>query len=250
VVRVRDIERRHIEAYKLHLAQRASARGKPLHCASVRDNLLVLRNFFERLIEWGHPDAPTHVPIFAGDLPIKQRPLPRFLDDAAAAKLLRVAARAANARSELLFIQHGRPISPARVNAAVANDANDAGLGKVTPHQLRHTLATQAIDRGMSLEAIAALLGHRSMDMTLTYARAARTRAGLAVIGRSARDGTRPGSCDRSVTNRRCDPSRDENAPTDGPGRLRRSSGDPVAEGGGFEPPRDVTPNTDSSRAP
>lgn len=33
------------------------------------------------------------------------------------------------------------------------------------------TLATQSINRGMSLEAIAALLGHRSMDMTLTYAR-------------------------------------------------------------------------------
>ncbi len=32
-------------------------------------------------------------------------------------------------------------------------------------------LATQSINRGMSLEAIAALLGHRSMDMTLTYAR-------------------------------------------------------------------------------
>jgi hypothetical protein len=30
---------------------------------------------------------------------------------------------------------------------------------------------TQAINRGMSLEAIAAMLGHRSMDMTLTYAR-------------------------------------------------------------------------------
>ena len=41
------------------------------------------------------------------------------------------------------------------------------------PHQLRHTLATQAINRGMRLEAIAALLGHRSMEMTLTYARIA-----------------------------------------------------------------------------
>ncbi len=38
---------------------------------------------------------------------------------------------------------------------------------------LRHTLATQAINRGMCLEAIAALLGHRSMEMTLVYARIA-----------------------------------------------------------------------------
>jgi site-specific recombinase XerD len=35
--------------------------------------------------------------------------------------------------------------------------ATAAGIGHVHPHQLRHTLATQAINRGMSLEAIAAL---------------------------------------------------------------------------------------------
>ena len=53
----------------------------------------------------------------------------------------------------------------------MATIAKRAGIGHVHPHQLRHTLATQSINRGMSLEAIAALLGHRSMDMTLTYAR-------------------------------------------------------------------------------
>ena len=41
------------------------------------------------------------------------------------------------------------------------------------PHRLRHTLATQAINRGMRLEAIAALLGHQKMEMTLIYARIA-----------------------------------------------------------------------------
>ena len=46
-----------------------------------------------------------------------------------------------------------------------------AGIGHVTLHQLSHTLATQAINRGMSLEAIAALLGHTSMSMSMTYAR-------------------------------------------------------------------------------
>ena len=41
------------------------------------------------------------------------------------------------------------------------------------PHQLRHTLATQAINRGMTLEAIAAMLGHKTLRMTLVYARIA-----------------------------------------------------------------------------
>jgi site-specific recombinase XerD len=48
-----------------------------------------------------------------------------------------------------------------------------AGLPHIHPHQLRHTLATQAINRGMSLEAIAAMLGHHSLDMTLRYAKIA-----------------------------------------------------------------------------
>jgi hypothetical protein len=38
---------------------------------------------------------------------------------------------------------------------------------------LRHTLATQAVNRGMSLEAIAAMLGHRRLDQALRYAKIA-----------------------------------------------------------------------------
>ena len=65
----------------------------------------------------------------------------------------------------------GKPYDRRTVHRYVAAVAKRAGVGHVHPHQLRHTLATQAINRGMSLEAIAALLGHRSMRMTLTYAR-------------------------------------------------------------------------------
>ena len=55
----------------------------------------------------------------------------------------------------------------------MATTAKKAGIGHAHPHQLRHTLATQAINRGMRLETIAEMLGHRSMDMTLVYARIA-----------------------------------------------------------------------------
>jgi len=48
--------------------------------------------------------------------------------------------------------------------------ARIAGIGRVHPHQLRHTLATQSINNGMSLEAVSAMLGHRSMRMALVYA--------------------------------------------------------------------------------
>ena len=65
----------------------------------------------------------------------------------------------------------GQPFDRRTIARYVDAVAKRAGVGHVHPHQLRHTLATQAINRGMSLEAIAALLGHRSMRMTLTYAR-------------------------------------------------------------------------------
>src|SRR5262249_10864440 len=55
----------------------------------------------------------------------------------------------------------------------VARPAAAAGRGPTPPGELRHTLATQAINRGMSLEAIAAMPGHRSPDMTLRHAKIA-----------------------------------------------------------------------------
>jgi len=42
---------------------------------------------------------------------------------------------------------------------------------KVTPHQLRHTFGTQLLNAGCKVTSIQKLLGHRSIDSTLIYAR-------------------------------------------------------------------------------
>ncbi|MDD4986224.1 MAG: tyrosine-type recombinase/integrase [Dehalococcoidales bacterium] len=74
--------------------------------------------------------------------------------------------------ADFLFTRHGDRMRGSCVDFAVQRIAMEAGVpGKVTPHRLRHTLATLAINRGMSLESIANLLGHRSLSMTLVYAR-------------------------------------------------------------------------------
>ncbi len=44
------------------------------------------------------------------------------------------------------------------------------GLPKVHPHKFRRTLATMAIDKGMPIEQLQQLLGHRKIDTTLQYA--------------------------------------------------------------------------------
>lgn len=44
------------------------------------------------------------------------------------------------------------------------------GIPKVHPHKFRRTLATVAIDKGMPIEQLQHLLGHRRIDTTLQYA--------------------------------------------------------------------------------
>lgn len=47
---------------------------------------------------------------------------------------------------------------------------NRLGLAKVHPHKFRRTLATMAIDKGMPIEQLQQLLGHKRIDTTLQYA--------------------------------------------------------------------------------
>jgi integrase/recombinase XerD len=240
-----ELERDHIEAYKSWVAAKHGRyTGKPLNRISIKNRLVNLHCFFDRITEWGYPNPPRRPLIFAGDLPIVDKPLPRFLDDAAATKLMRASRadpdplsrliveilartgirigellgltvdavvqigsafwlripvgklhndryiplhpqlkdmlddwivnhRPTGLRSERLLLERNRPLTALRVSSALSRLSHDAGIGHVTAHQLRHTLATQAINRGMSLDAIAALLGHKTLAMTMIYARIA-----------------------------------------------------------------------------
>jgi integrase len=242
VVSMADVGRDEIEGYKCFLAARFTAKGTLLSVNHRRQRLGMVRTFFDRIIEWDWPDAPTRCPIFVSDLPRPDEPLPKFLDDADATRLARSIAAEPDplrrlalellrhtgmrvgelcaleadavvqigdgwwlripvgklhndryvpllpqvvalldawrvthddAGTGLLLTNHGRPLNRAVVTRMLNRAARRAGLGHLHPHQLRHTLATQAINRGMRLEAIAALLGHRTLRMTIRYARIA-----------------------------------------------------------------------------
>ena len=240
-----DLQRRHIEDYKAWIgAKHGRYTGKPLNRVSIKNRLINLHCFFDRITEWGYPNPPKRPLIFAGALPIIDKPLPRFLDDAAATKLMRTSRadpdplsrliverlartgfrkgellaltvdavfqigsafwlripvgklhndryiplhpqlkemlddwisnhRPTGLRSQRLLLERNRPITGLRVPTALSRLSHEAGIGHVTAHQLRHTLATQAINRGMSIDAIAALHGHTTLAMTMIYARIA-----------------------------------------------------------------------------
>ena len=74
------------------------------------------------------------------------------------------------AATRALFIgQRGEAAAPAAVQRAVARLARAARLDSVTPHMLRHTFAKTLLDEGVSLEKVAVLLGHSSLNTTRIY---------------------------------------------------------------------------------
>jgi integrase len=71
--------------------------------------------------------------------------------------------------ADFLFTAHGHRISQSRLRKELDRAAKTAGLGHVTPHQLRHTYATALVNAGVSLQALMAILGHVSAEMSLRY---------------------------------------------------------------------------------
>ncbi|GAA3644344.1 tyrosine-type recombinase/integrase [Microlunatus ginsengisoli] len=73
--------------------------------------------------------------------------------------------------AQFLFTHHGRRLGQQAVRAELSRAAQHAGLDHITPHQLRHTYATALVNAGVSLQALMALLGHASAEMSLRYGR-------------------------------------------------------------------------------
>ncbi len=78
---------------------------------------------------------------------------------------------------DLLFTERGKRPGHARIERGLAEAVRAAGLTgpdraplHVTPHQLRHCYATALANAGMSIQALMALLGHTTPEMTLRYA--------------------------------------------------------------------------------
>jgi integrase len=91
VVSVAGVSHRHIEDYKPWLACRPGRTSGRVTANTIAHRLGTLRMFFVRIDEWGWAEAPGRVPIVPGDLPRQDRPLPKALDDPAAAQFLRAA---------------------------------------------------------------------------------------------------------------------------------------------------------------
>lgn len=82
--------------------------------------------------------------------------------------------RPATATTDRVFVvlkgpNRGRPLSAAGLDEIIRGARHRAGLDHVSCHELRHTCLTRLREAGMSLEALQAQAGHRSIETTRVY---------------------------------------------------------------------------------
>lgn len=75
--------------------------------------------------------------------------------------------------NEALFVGLNAPLSRISIEAIelrIRKLGLKIKIKKSHPHKFRRTLATKAIDKGMPIEQLQVLLGHKRIDTTLQYA--------------------------------------------------------------------------------
>jgi integrase/recombinase XerC len=99
----------------------------------------------------------------------KERIVP--VTQTAAQWMIAVMNHPARPSQEALFLNRfGGRLTSRSVDRLLRNYLLQSGLaGRVTPHTLRHTIATHWLDRGMDLKTIQLLLGHSNLATTTIY---------------------------------------------------------------------------------
>lgn len=77
--------------------------------------------------------------------------------------------------NEALFVSEDEPherLKVSGIEVIIRNLGKEVGIRNVHPHRFRHTVATWAAKRGMSVQLIQKMLGHENIETTLIYATA------------------------------------------------------------------------------
>lgn len=75
------------------------------------------------------------------------------------------------AEYDQLLIWHGKPVGRELIPARLRQWGRELQIVPLSPHRLRHTLATFLINQGMPITSLQKFLGHQNINNTLIYAR-------------------------------------------------------------------------------
>lgn len=120
---------------------------------------------------------------------VERLPLPVDVGEAIVAYLLQGRPSTPSRGLLITSLAPYEPLSGAAVKSVVYRACDRAGLPRVGPHRLRHTVATQALWAGATMSEVAQLLRHRRVETTALYAKV--DRATLAMLARPWPGGSR-----------------------------------------------------------
>ncbi len=75
--------------------------------------------------------------------------------------------------NDALFVSLLKPHRRIKINGVeirIRELGRNLGINEIYPHRFRRTMATRAIDKGMPIEQVQKLLGHKQIDTTMRYA--------------------------------------------------------------------------------
>lgn len=99
-------------------------------------------------------------------------PMPAEVGEAIAAYLSDGRPRVSECRAVFMTSQApARAMGVSAIREAVVRITRRAGLGRLSAHRLRHTLASEMLAGGADLPAIGQVLGHRMLETTAVYAK-------------------------------------------------------------------------------
>lgn len=95
-----------------------------------------------------------------------------YLTETAATAVRQYLERCPHPKQALLVVDdQGDPLPTEWLRIHIRQLGKAAGVSVVTPHRLRHTLATRLINQGVPITTLQKLLGHRFLSTTQRYAR-------------------------------------------------------------------------------
>jgi integrase/recombinase XerC len=162
---IRQVERQ-VNAARTEAGKRQAIRDRAAVMLALNAGLRVgeICDLELRDVEIGERSGALHVRAGKGE---KARSIPLNKTARAAARLW-LQYRGNDPGPSFWNGKHGGGMTPSGLERRVREIGRLAGV-EVTPHILRHTFAKSLIDLGVSLEKVAALLGHSRLETTRMY---------------------------------------------------------------------------------